>query len=99
MAQFDVYASAFGGGLLLDCQADLLSHLNTRLVAPLLPPDRAPRPAGGLNPTFEIAGERYVMVTQYAGAVELREMGPKVATLAGHAREIMNALDVLLTGV
>lgn len=99
MAQFDVYANAFGSGLLLDCQADLLSHLNTRLVAPLLLPDHAPKPAGRLNPLLEIAGERYVMVTQYAGAVELREMGAKVASLAGHGREIMNALDVLLTGV
>lgn len=99
MAQFDVYQNAFGSGLLLDCQAQLLSHLDTRLVAPLLPPAQAPKPAGRLNPAFEIGGEPYMMATQYAGAVEVRELGPKVASLAGHDREIMNALDILLTGV
>jgi toxin CcdB len=99
VARFDVYANGFGAGLLLDCQADLLSGLNTRLVAPLIRPDQAPKPAGRLNPSFDIGGETYVMVTQYAGAVELRELGPKVASLADHDREIMNALDVLISGV
>lgn len=99
MARFDVYENCFGPGLLLDCQADLLSHLNTRLVAPLLPPEEAPRPALRLNPAFDVGGRRYLMVTQYAGAVELRELGAKVASLADQGREIMMALDFLLTGV
>ncbi|WEK47253.1 MAG: CcdB family protein [Candidatus Andeanibacterium colombiense] len=99
MAQFDVYANSFGDGLLLDCQSDLLSHLNVRLVAPLLAPENAPAPAGRLNPLFEIGGEPYLMVTQYSGALEVRELGRKVASLAAHDREIMNALDFLLTGV
>lgn len=98
MAQFDVHASP-GGGFLLDCQADLLSDLNTRLAAPLLPPEDAPKPAGRLNPLFDIRGERYVLVTQYAGAVEQRELGPIVASLAHRAHDIVNALDVLITGV
>ena len=100
MARFDVYRNgAEGPGLLLDCQADLLSDLSTRLVAPLrLPPD-APKPAGRLNPSFEIGGKAYVMVTQYASALEVRELGPKVASLADRDHEIMNALDFLLTGV
>jgi len=99
VARFDAYENSFGRGLLLDCQADLLSHLNTRLVAPLLPPEEAPKPASRLNPAFEIAGRPYVMVTQHSGAVELGELGPKVASLAAHDREIMNALDLLLTGI
>jgi toxin CcdB len=99
VAQFDVHENAFGSGLLLDCQTDLLSHLNTRLVAPLLRPEEAPKPALPLNPVFDISGERYVMVTQYAAAVERRELGPKLASLAEHDREIMSALDLLLTGV
>ena len=99
MAQFDVYRNAFGSGLLLDCQAELLSHLNTRLVVPLLRPEQAPKPAGRLNPSFDIDGEPYLMVTQYAGALERRELGPKVASLAAREHEIMNALDFLLTGV
>jgi toxin CcdB len=99
VAQFDVYESGFGRGLLLDCQADLLSHLNTRFVAPLLRAEEAPKPARRLNPSFGIGGEIYVMVTQYAGAVERRELGAKLTSLADRDREIMNALDLLLTGV
>ncbi|CAM5429606.1 hypothetical protein TMEC54S_03045 [Thauera mechernichensis] len=38
MARFDVYRNSAGEGFLLDVQADLLSHLNTRVVVPLLPP-------------------------------------------------------------
>lgn len=99
MAQFDVREGPAGSGLLLDCQADLLSHLNTRLVVPLMLPPEAPVPAGRLNPSFRLADATYVMVTQFAGAIEASKLGPVVATLADHDREIMNALDVLLTGV
>lgn len=99
MAQFDVHAAPSGEGLLLDCQADLLSHLNTRLAVPLLRPEIAPKPAGRLNPTFEIQGERYVMVTQYAAALERRELGSKIASLKQHDIEITRALDVLVGGV
>lgn len=99
MARFDAYRSKAGKAMLLDCQADLLSDLETRLVVPLLPQPDAPAPARNLNPSFEIAGESYVMVTQYAAAMEVRELGPKAASLADHSHEIMNALDFLLTGV
>jgi len=99
VAQFDVHANAFGKGFLLDCQSDLLSHLNTWLVAPLLRPDDAPKPAGLLNPTFVIDGQPYVMVTQYAAVIEVRELGEPMGSLAGQDREIMNALGVVVSGV
>jgi toxin CcdB len=99
MARFDVYRNSGGAGFLLDCQADLLGGLNTRFVVPLLAQADAPKPAGRLNPVFDVEGEQFVMVTQYAAAVELRELGPKVASLHAHDREIGNALDFLLTGV
>lgn len=99
MPQFDVHARPAGQGLLLDCQADLLSHLNTRMVVPLIPIDGAPKPAGRLNPAFDIDGQHYIMVTQYAAAVELREFGHRIASLGDKRDEIIAALDVLLTGV
>lgn len=99
MAQFDVYANPSGKGLLLDCQSDLLSHFNSRFVVALLPPDETPPAAGRLNPVFDIEGRNFLMVTQYAAAIGKRELGPKVASLADHHHEIMNALDFLLTGV
>jgi len=99
MARFDVHARRQGPGLLLDCQADLLAHLNTRLVVPLIPLAEAPKPAARLNPVFSVAGADLVMVTQYAAAVELRELGEVVGSLAGHDHAIIGALDLLITGI
>jgi toxin CcdB len=100
MARLDVHARRDQGvGYLLDVQADLLSALSTRFVVPLLPLHHAPTPAARLNPVFEIGGERYVMVTQFAAAVRVRELGERVAAL-GDAHEVVTAaLDLLITGV
>ena len=100
MARLDVHARRDRGpGYLLDVQADLLSGLNTRLVVPLLPRQDAPIPAARLNPVVEIAGEPFVMVTQFAAAVRLRDLGERVATLAERHEMIIGALDLLITGV
>lgn len=97
MARFDVYELR-EGGLVLDCQADLLSALKTRFVVPLLAVEEAPRPAERLNPVFEIRGDRYVMVTHFAATVETRELGDPIASLAAGEIAISNALDMLITG-
>jgi toxin CcdB len=47
MARFDVHSNPEGPGWLVDLQTDLLDGFNTRVVAPLLPPDRAQKPARG----------------------------------------------------
>jgi toxin CcdB len=97
MAQFDVHR--FGDGLVLDCQADLLDHLNSRFVVPLLPEQQGPMPARRLNPVFAIRGKNYVMATQFAAAVQKNELGEVVATLGGRSTEITGAIDVLIVGV
>lgn len=56
MARFDVYRDPDGEGFLLDVQANMMSHLNTRIVVPLMLDADAPKPAKGLNP-----GSRSVM--------------------------------------
>ncbi|WP_442680181.1 CcdB family protein [Sphingomonas sp. ASY06-1R] len=100
MARLDVHARLDGGaGYLLDVQADLLSGLNTRLVVPLLPLDQAPAPAARLNPVFDIAGRPHVMVTQFAAAVHIRELGERVAVLSDAHEIVTAALDLLITGV
>lgn len=98
MARFDVFERQGEPGYLLDCQADILSQLTTRFVVPLLSPDRAPHPAERLNPTFEVAGAPMVMVTQFAAAVPMREIGEVTTSLDDQHITIMNALDMLLTG-
>ena len=97
MARFDVFRPS-GGGYLLDCQANVLAHLNTRLVVPLLPPGEGPPPIPRLNPTFQIGGERVIMYTQFGAAIPQRDLGEKVISLAEEDHVIMNALDMLLTG-
>lgn len=97
LSQFDVHR--LGNGLVVDCQSDLLSHLNTRVVVPLIPRARAPRPARRFNPVFAIEGDEHVMATQFISAVERRELGAVVTSLADRSFEITGALDVLISGV
>lgn len=98
MARFDVYHDNSGSGLLLDCQSDLLGHLNTRFVVPLRVPEQSPLPARRLNPVFTINGQPYVMLTQYAAAITARECGPAMISLAHEDVAILNALDMLISG-
>ncbi len=99
MARFHVYVNTDGGGYLLDVQANLLSHLNTRVVVPLLPLDTAPKPAKVLNPTFEIDGTSYLMATQFLATVPRRLIGKEILSLEEEASTIVNALDCLFQGI
>lgn len=98
MARFDVHRAVGGPGYLLDVQADVLRHLTTRVVVPLLPLDMAPSPAKRLNLTFTIRGGSYMMTTQFMATVPLRELGEVVASLESHHFEIVQALDFLFGG-
>lgn len=97
MARFDVYPGARGKGFLLDCQADLLDHLETRVVVPLLPADGLPA-ATRLNPTFEVEGASVVMSTQLIFAIPVAHLEPRVSSLATQHVTILNALDMLISG-
>ncbi len=99
MSRYCVYANPEGSGFLLDVQANLLSHLSTCIVVPLLPADAAPKPARALNPTFEITGVPRVMVTQFIAAVPRRLLAETVADLHEQVHEIVSALDCLFQGV
>ncbi|CAH0497339.1 CcdB family protein [Novosphingobium sp. CECT 9465] len=99
MAKFDVYRGRADGVLLLDCQADLLNDLSTRLVVPLLLERDAPRPAARLNPVFELKEQRYVMVTQFAAAIAVRDLGGRIISLISEQDRVNLALDMLITGL
>jgi toxin CcdB len=98
MARFDVHANPDGPGCLLDIQADLLSHLNTRVVVPLLPLAQAPQPARTLNPCFEIGGETLVMATQFMAAVPVGILRNPLGNLGARRYEIVAAVDLLMRG-
>lgn len=98
MAKFDVYRRT-DGRYLLDCQADLLTYLSTRFVVPLSPVSRVPRPAARLNPLFELDDQTLVMMTQFAAAVSVRDLGKRIASVADRDTDISNALDMLIIGL
>jgi len=98
MARYDVHLNPSGPGYLLDCQADVLSGLTTRLVVPLLPPDVAPIPSRRLNPSFLVGEDRLVMMTHFAASVPLRALGQRIGSLAEQHDAIIEAFDMLLTG-
>lgn len=96
MAQFDYYR--FEGGYLLDVQADVLDGLNTRVVVPLLPQDKAPRPARHLNPVVRIDRRPHVMMTQWMAAIPKSELTRRAGSLAQDRDIIKPALDFLVDG-
>jgi len=99
MARFDVHAMpGQRPGYLLDVQANLLDRLDTRVVVPLFPEKEAPPPMMGLNPVFDLRGQRYVMVTQSIATLRRRDLGKAVLSLDDQHQQITNALDMLLTG-
>lgn len=98
MARFDVYRG--DDGLVLDVQADSLPYLKTRLVVPLFPVEQAPRPLmATLNPLLLFDSGEFAMMTQYASAIEERELGSPVGSLIAEEYAIGRALDMLLTGI
>ncbi len=98
MPKYDVFPSPTGEGFILDVQSDLLSDLNTRVVVPLLPKSRAPKPATKLNPTFKIGEDHVVMVTQFMAAVPIGILKSPVGNLEDEFEKITVAIDMLMQG-
>ena len=59
--QFHAYRLA-RGGLVLDMQSGVLSHLPSRLVAPLLPEAAGEKAVTVLEPVLDVAGTRMVLL-------------------------------------
>jgi len=98
MARFDIYRNLTGPGYLLDVQADLLSHLNTRIVVPLLPLASAPKPATILNPLIAVDDDPHVMVTQFLAAVPQKTLKNPLSSVRNRQNDITAALDMLFQG-
>lgn len=98
MARFDVYALRDRGGYVLDCQADILDHIGTRFVVPLMPAGSVPPSLEQLHPRFDVDGERLVMATHLAASVPVRALGERMASLQSEQDAIGRALDMLIVG-
>lgn len=97
MARYAIYRLR-SGRLVVDCQADVLSALPTRFVAPLVEPEEVPRLITRLHPRFTIDGHIRVMVTQEAAAILVSEIAEEIGSLIEHDTVIANALDMLIIG-
>jgi len=98
LARNDVYENPADGTLLLDVQSNLLAHLYTRVCIPLIPLSQNPGSAKQLNPIFEIAGDKYVLKTEFISAVPASILRRKVENLGGAHDELMLAIDFLFLG-
>ena len=102
MAQFDIYRNPSGGlfPLVLDVQAEILSALATRVVVPMAPLKRfGSKPISRLNPVVRISRIEYLLVFQELAAIPSTALGKRVGTLASRRSEIVNALDLLFSGI
>ena len=85
-----------GNVLVVDCQSDLLSNLQTRFVVPLRSTEAIILKR--LTPSFTIDGENLTMITTLARAIDVRDIEETVATLDAAQFEIKAALDMLISG-
>jgi len=104
MARFEVRANLNRASrarvpYLLELQADMLSALDTCLVAPLVPAAEFGPAATRLNPGFRIGNRNLVMDTALMAGVPRKLLGDRVASLADHSVEILGAVDLLISGI
>jgi toxin CcdB len=101
--QFEVYRvvglrAGSAVDLAIVVQNATLSHLATRLVAPLVEIE-AGAAADKMTPQVEIGGVRYMIATHLLTTIPLRNLGSLVASLQAEERTIKNAIDFVFFGV
>ena len=84
---------------LLELQTDMLSALDTCLVAPLVPAAEFGPAATRLNPAFRIGNRNLVMDTALMAGVPRKLLGERVVSLAGRSVDILGAVDFLVSGI
>ena len=96
MARFDVYPMPSNRpGYVVDVQADLIDHLATRAVVPLLPLADFTSPIRDLNPVLEIDGESFIFAPQAIATVPVKLLGPPKMSLDGAYHALTRALVAL----
>lgn len=83
---------------LLDIQADILEAIATRVIIPMSPLDKVPKPISIVNPVFTVEGQKMVALFDELSAYPKKALGNKVASLAKVRTEIINAYDFLIQG-
>ena len=105
MAQFEVYPNPNGRQrdgvpFLVVMQSDLLDHLPTRLVVPLVVErfNTASLPSR-LSPSFRIDGRTLYLWPQQTATILARMLGTPVASLKEDQSMLLDALDAVISGI
>ena len=104
MSQFVVYANADAASrksipCWLNVQSDLIDIAESRVVVPLIAPERAGPLVWGLMPLLDVAGKRMVMDTAQITNVPMQMLGRQEADLSTDRLTIIAALDLLTHGI
>lgn len=105
MALFDIHANPdtrtkTAIPYVIEVQANLLSDLGTRVVAPLVPARTFRGAVPRLNPIIPVGGEPHVLLIQQLAAVpKLALNAPPLENAEDKRYEIIAAVDFLVTGI
>ena len=105
MALFDIHANPdtrtkAAIPYVIEVQANLLSDLGTRVVAPLVPARTFRGAVPRLNPTIPVGGEPHVLLIQQLAAVpKLALNAPPLENAEDKRYEIIAAVDFLVRGI
>lgn len=85
---------------LLDVQCNLLGELNTRVVIPMvLRKSLKTAPMTRLTPEVSFAGKKLVLMTPQLAGIAVKDLGDAAGNLGQIRDNIIDALDLLFTGV
>lgn len=84
--------------MVVDCQSDIHRHLDSRFVIPAIPFDANYPLKQGLNPVLDCAGEKIVLVTEFASTVFVREIAETLGSVDDESDRVTRALDFLTGG-
>lgn len=100
MARFDVYKLKMGTlEYVVDIQADILSHLKTRIVVPLIPfSNHADKKFPRLTPTIKIHDRSFLFMAMSMTVVFAKDLGTPIENLESHRQDFTEAIDFLLQG-
>lgn len=97
MARFDVYRLR-RDEIVVNCQANIHSHLKTRFVVPLVNQDQDYPVKNGLNPVIEFNGDKVVLITEFASTISVADIVATIGNLDEAHDRIIRSLDFLMGG-
>jgi len=84
----------------VDIQSDLLYDLNSRMVIPLSPYTAVNKTnAKKLCPTVDIDGEKFVLLAHQMTSVPLNILKMEITSFENYRYEIIDAIDMLVSGI